>query len=88
VLQHAFPDGPGFYELRADIRPGEVVLDVVDHGVGFDAIDWRPADVLDLTGRGFEIMRRVMTTVEVESPTREGGTRLRLSKQFPVAGTG
>jgi serine/threonine-protein kinase RsbW len=86
VLQHAFPNGPGSYELSADIRPGEVVIDVVDHGVGFDPMDWRPAEILDLTGRGFEIMRRVMTTVEVESPTRQGGTRLRLCKQLPTGG--
>jgi phosphoserine phosphatase RsbU/P len=86
VLQHAFPHGgPGSYELRADVRPGEVVIDVIDHGVGFDPMDRRPAEIMDVTGRGFEIMRRVMTRVEVESPTLQGGTRLRLCKQLPEA---
>jgi serine/threonine-protein kinase RsbW len=86
VLKHAFPPGePGSFELLADLRPGEVVIDVVDRGVGFNAMDSRPADdVLPLSGRGLEIMKRVMTSVEVESPAAEGGTRLRLRKQLPL----
>ena len=83
VLQHAFPSGnPGSYELRADFRPEEVVIEVADHGVGFDAMDWRSATTLDLAGRGLDIMRRVMTSVEVESPRQEGRTRLRLRKRL------
>ena len=85
VLKHAFPrQAPGSYELRADVRPGEVVVDVIDHGVGFDPMEWRPAEVIDLTGRGFEIMRRLMTSVEVESPAERGGTRIRLRKRLPA----
>ena len=83
VLQHAFPSGnPGSYELRADFRPEEVVIEVADHGVGFDAMGWRSATTLDLAGRGLDIMRRVMTSVEVESPRQQGGTRLRLRKRL------
>jgi anti-sigma regulatory factor (Ser/Thr protein kinase) len=82
VLQHAFPAGdPGSYELRADFRPEEVVIEVVDHGVGFDAMNFRSAG-MELTGRGLDIMRRVMTSVEVESPRAGGGTRLRLRKRL------
>jgi anti-sigma regulatory factor (Ser/Thr protein kinase) len=83
VLQHAFPAGyPGSYELRADFRPEEVVIEVVDHGLGFDAMNFRSAGMPELTGRGLEIMRRVMTSVEVESPRPGGGTRLRLRKRL------
>jgi anti-sigma regulatory factor (Ser/Thr protein kinase) len=83
VLQHAFPAGPpGSYELRADFRPEEVVIEVADEGVGFDAMDWRSPRAHDLAGRGLEIMRRVMTSVEVESPRQGGGTRLRLRKRL------
>jgi len=83
VLQHAFPGGlPGSYELRADFRPEEVVIEVADQGVGFDAMDWRSSTTLDPAGRGLEIMRRVMTSVEVESPRQGGGTRLRLRKRL------
>lgn len=83
VLQHAFPDGRrGSYEFRADFRPEEVVIEVADHGVGFDAMDWRSSTTLDLAHRGLDIMRRVMTSVEVESPRQGGGTRLRLRKRL------
>jgi serine/threonine-protein kinase RsbW len=85
VLRHAFPSGrPGCYQLSADIRPAEVVIEVADQGVGFDPMDRRPGDVLGLSGRGFEIMRRLMTSVEVESPAQQGGTRLRLRKRLPA----
>jgi anti-sigma regulatory factor (Ser/Thr protein kinase) len=83
VLQHAFPAGlPGSYELRADFRPEEVVIEVTDEGIGFDAMDWRSPGARDLAGRGLEIMRRVMTSVEVESPRLGGGTRLLLRKRL------
>jgi serine/threonine-protein kinase RsbW len=83
ILQHAFPPGhPGSYELRADLRPEEVVVEVADDGVGFEAMELRQGGTLDLTGRGLDIMRRVMTSVEVESPRPGGGTRLRLRKRL------
>jgi serine/threonine-protein kinase RsbW len=83
VLQHAFPEGgPASYELLAELRPGEVVIEVADHGVGFDPMDRRSAGPLDLNGRGLDIMRRVMTSVDVESPRPGGGTRLRLRKRL------
>jgi anti-sigma regulatory factor (Ser/Thr protein kinase) len=74
--------GPGSYELLAELRPGEVVIEVADHGVGFDPMDRRSAGPLDLNGRGLDIMRRVMTSVDVESPRPGGGTRLRLRKRL------
>ena len=87
VLQHAFPEGAGHYQLRADLRPGEIVIEVEDDGVGFDALGHRPpADRLPLSGRGLQVIRAIMTTVEVESPTLLGGTRLRMSRRLPVTG--
>jgi anti-sigma regulatory factor (Ser/Thr protein kinase) len=62
-----------------------VVIEIVDDGVGFDPMECQAGEVLDLSGRGLEIMRRLMTTVEVESPTARGGTRLRLRRQLPRA---
>jgi serine/threonine-protein kinase RsbW len=85
VLKHAFPQGErGSYELRADLRPSEVIIEVLDNGVGFDPMG-KPTGggVWDLSGRGLEIMRRLMTAVEVESPTAQGGTRLRMRKALP-----
>ena len=87
VLQHAFPQGEaGHYALRAELRPEEVLIEVVDPGMGFNPMERRHGDLRDLGGRGFDVMRRLMTTVEVESPTASGGTRLRMRRHFPPVG--
>jgi anti-sigma regulatory factor (Ser/Thr protein kinase) len=88
VIRHAYPEGgAGNYRLRADLAPDKILIEVIDDGVGFDLMA-RPPPVegdahLALSGRGLEVMRRLMTTVEVESPTASGGTRLRLVRLLP-----
>jgi serine/threonine-protein kinase RsbW len=84
VVKHAFPEGRGTYELRADLRPEEVVIEVEDDGVGFDPMTDRvgAGGMLALAGRGLHIMRRLMTSVEVESPTSSGGTRLSMRRRL------
>ena len=87
VVKHAFPDGGGEnYRLRADLEPGQILIEVLDDGVGFDVMA-RPASReydarLAVSGRGLDVMRRLMTSVEVESPTATGGTRLRLVRKL------
>jgi serine/threonine-protein kinase RsbW len=76
VVKHAFPGGHGNYQVRADLRPEEIAIEVEDHGVGFDPMSNRAGGVHSLAGRGLQIMRQLMTSVEVESPTASGGTRL------------
>jgi anti-sigma regulatory factor (Ser/Thr protein kinase) len=88
VLEHAFPGrADDNYRLRADLRAGKILIEVLDDGVGFDVMAKprpRPDDgALASGGRGLEVMRRLMTTVEVESPTATGGTRLRLVRVLP-----
>jgi serine/threonine-protein kinase RsbW len=89
VLQHAYPAGAGHYQLRADLRPEEIVIEVEDDGVGFDALTHRPpADRLPVSGRGLQVIKALMTTVEVESPTLLGGTRLRMSRRLDATSEG
>jgi sigma-B regulation protein RsbU (phosphoserine phosphatase) len=90
VVKHAYPDGPSddsTYLIRADIGHERVLIEVVDEGIGFDIMtksSVRQDDGdLALGGRGMDVMRRLMTTVEVESPTASGGTRLRLVRLLP-----
>lgn len=84
VVEHAFPEGHlGNYLLRADLRPEVVTIEVVDEGMGFDPMASRSGELLGTGGRGLDVMRQLMTTVEVESPTPAGGTRLRMSRQLP-----
>ena len=88
VLLHAYPEGyQGNYRLCAHLDPERIQIEVVDDGTGFDQMSKPPARDEDAqmspSGRGLEVMRRLMTTVEVESPTEEGGTRLRLTRLVP-----
>jgi serine/threonine-protein kinase RsbW len=95
VLQHAYPreHDDGNYLLRADLRQEQILIEVVDDGIGFDTMDQprhpdgRAEDGrLATDGRGFDVMRQLMSTVEVESPTPTGGTRLRLVRLLPPFG--
>jgi serine/threonine-protein kinase RsbW len=81
VVVHAFPKvSSGTCRLRADLSTDEVVVEVVDDGIGFDAMGYQAGDLLAVFGRGLEMVRRLMTTVELESPRPEGGTRLLMRK--------
>jgi anti-sigma regulatory factor (Ser/Thr protein kinase) len=91
VVRHAYPQGhDGSYLLRADLQREKILIEVVDDGVGFDIMEKprHPPETCDVgklavSGRGMDVMRRLMTTVEVESPTPTGGTRLRMTRLLP-----
>ncbi len=89
VIRHAFPNGTqGVIRLRAEISGDAVTVQVEDDGVGFDALEAsrhepRPEDT---SGRGLSMIRQLMTTVHLESPTETGGTRLRMRKVLSSAG--
>lgn len=84
VVRHAFPAGEGSYQVRADLRPFEVIIEVIDDGVGFDPMRSPGGGRLGVGGRGLHLMRQLMTVVEVESPTRQGGTRLTMRRRMPA----
>ncbi|MDQ6614508.1 MAG: ATP-binding protein [Actinomycetota bacterium] len=91
VLRHAYPEGrANNYVLRADLQQERIQIEVVDEGVGFDLMAKPPPrdddGHLAPSGRGFEVMCRLMTSVEIESPTPTGGTRLRLVRLLPPVG--
>ena len=83
VIRHAFPNGTeGTIRLRAEIGDDFVTVQVEDDGIGCDpekAIRPRP-DPDQISGRGLYMIRELMTTVHLESPTETGGTRLRMQK--------
>lgn len=92
VIRHAFPEGDdGCFRLVAEISDEDVRMAVEDDGVGFtpEAIDLRPHpgdhddEAIATSGRGLDIIRQVMTDVEVRSPTESGiGTRLVMTKRL------
>lgn len=89
VIRHAFPSGvDGNIHLLADIDDERVSVLVEDDGVGFDPFDIDLRGDLERTsGRGLDLIRKLMTSVDVESPTETGvGTRLRMQKHLGGSG--
>ncbi|HVM03841.1 MAG TPA: ATP-binding protein [Acidimicrobiales bacterium] len=79
VIRHAFPGGSGRISMTAERCEQEVVVQVEDDGVGFDASAPRPKPgPYDTSGRGLSIIRGVMTSVDVDSSA--GGTRVVMRK--------
>lgn len=88
VIRHAFPDDPdGRIRLLAEMIDGGVRVQVEDDGVGFDpAAPRRQTLPWDTSGRGLDLIRSLMTSVELESPSMAstgGGTRLVMQKATP-----
>ena len=91
VIRHAFPNGtPGTIRLRAEIGDDAVTVQVEDDGVGFDPFQATLGEPgLEATsGRGLHMIRQLMTTVQLESSTERGGTRLRMKKLLGSSGPG
>lgn len=94
VIRHAFPTGDaGSFRVTAEITDEDVSMSIEDDGVGFrpETVDLRDSadsdsdsdDAGPTGGRGLDIIRRVMTSVEVRSPTETGvGTRLHMRKRL------
>jgi serine/threonine-protein kinase RsbW len=79
VLDHA-QDGE-VYHVRASIDEASCVLEVIDRGGGFDDAALGHADAMSdaETGRGIQLMRRLVDSVSFE-PRSKGGTVVHLRK--------
>jgi anti-sigma regulatory factor (Ser/Thr protein kinase) len=84
VVRHAFPDGrDATFRVVAEISDDAVDMSVEDEGVGFnpDEVDLRDGN--GTGGRGLHMIRQLMTSVDVRSPTERGvGTRLHMQKRL------
>ena len=92
VVRHAFPGLPGTYSVTAVLRPDDVVIEVEDHGQGMDPAALQRAhgevDPEATSGRGLYLMRRLMSSVEVEAVKGGRGTRVRMCKRLHPAPSG
>lgn len=87
VMRHAFTVPDQCFHLSAELRPEEVVLVVEDEGVGLPADAGRTMPEPTATsGRGLQLIRELMTTVEVETGPARPGTRLQMRKSLRSAG--
>ena len=90
VVRHAFPHGTtGTIDVRVELTEDVIIVQVEDQGVGFDPFEvpLREVELEDQAGRGLRIIRQLMSSVQVESPTVSGGTRVRMAKHL-VTGPG
>lgn len=79
VIRHAFPPGAyGTLRVRVELDHDRVTLEVEDDGNGFNPaeVDLRECSPDAVSGRGLQIIRSLMTSVRLQSPTESGGTRL------------
>ena len=84
VIRHAYAEDRGnMFSLYADMGTDEVVVTVEDDGEGLadDHVERTWFDPDATSGRGFQIIRHVMTDVQV-SPSHTGGTRVLMRKRL------
>lgn len=81
VMRHAFAEPDHSFHLKAELRPEEVVVVVEDEGVGLPpgagAVMPEPTAT---SGRGLQLIRELMTTVDVETAPQRSGTRVQMRK--------
>jgi serine/threonine-protein kinase RsbW len=89
VVRHAALDRSDCYHLSAEVSDDEVVVIVEDEGVGMAPGSVRRAVADGATsGRGLQLIRELMTSVDVETEPDRRGTcvRMRKSLKLHVAG--
>ena len=87
VMRHAFEEPNQCFRLSAELRPEEVVLVVEDEGAGIPTgAGATMPDPGATSGRGLQIIRELMTTVDVETAPERSGTRVQMRKSLRTAG--
>ena len=87
VMRHAFTVPNQCFHLSAELRPEEVVLVVEDEGVGLPpGAGASMPDPTATSGRGLQLIRELMTTVEVDAGPGDAGTRVQMRKSLRAAG--
>jgi serine/threonine-protein kinase RsbW len=81
-VRHAYVDDDGVVEIRYELRPDRLVIEVADNGGGFEPARRGPELVEELSegGLGMAIIKAIADEFEL-GPGEEGrGARLRFSK--------
>jgi len=85
-VRHAYANGEGVVEIRYELLPDRLVVEVADDGRGFD-----PGDVeaegseLSEGGLGIAIIRALADEFEIGGGPEGRGSRLRFVKLLPAA---
>jgi serine/threonine-protein kinase RsbW len=83
-VRHAYADGgAGVVEIRYELRPDQIAIEVVDDGPGFDPEAFAEEEgELSEGGLGIAIIRALSDEFEVGARGGGGGVRLRFVKRL------
>jgi serine/threonine-protein kinase RsbW len=80
-VRHAYRNGEGHVDIRYELHPDRLVVEVTDDGEGFDPAHARDADgELTEGGLGIAIIRSIADELEIGTGTGGRGSRLRFVK--------
>jgi serine/threonine-protein kinase RsbW len=81
-VRHAYKDGrEGIVEIRYELRPDRIEVEVADDGYGFDpALVERPPEEIDEGGLGIAIIRALTDELDIAQGPDGQGSRLRFIK--------
>lgn len=86
-VRHAYADqgSEGEVDIRYELEPDQVVIEVADAGPGFTETLWRAQerDELSESGLGIAIIRALADELELGERPSGGGSRLRMVKRLP-----
>jgi serine/threonine-protein kinase RsbW len=82
-VRHAYADGPGTVDIRYELHPDRLVIEVSDDGEGFDPHE-ADSDEEDLVegGLGIAIIRSIADELEIGRGSGGRGSRLRFVKRL------
>jgi anti-sigma regulatory factor (Ser/Thr protein kinase) len=80
VIEHAYREAGGKYEVRFDVRDHDVSITIHDHGRSFDPTSVPEPDLMGpleerpLGGLGLHLMQKVMDEIRFSFSPEEGNT--------------
>lgn len=86
VVRHAYEEGhEGVVEIRYELEPNRIAIEVSDDGsgFGFDPAELEDADKLSEGGLGIAIIRALSDEVDIGGGPDGSGVRLRFTKRLP-----
>ena len=84
-VRHAYATGDGSVDIRYELHPDRLVIEVVDDGGGFDPAEpggQAPGDELAEGGLGIAIIRSIADDLEIGTRADGRGSRLRFVKRI------
>ena len=82
-VRHAYGEGDGHVDIRYELHPDRLVIEVADDGEGFDPAEAEAGDEnLSEGGLGIAIIRSIADELEIGPGAGGRGSRLRFAKKL------